>query len=134
MGQAAREHITDAGESQLAALVEGLGDASEETALPPLAIGDVVVVTEGDLVNLTGKVQAVHESGQVDVLPDMLELSQAVPIPARQLAKNFEVRLVYLGHQLYLICQQLTQYAACHDMHICRQRGIHAFSLGWVAI
>ena len=93
VGQSAREQVLDGGESQLAALVDGLGEASEEAALPPLAVGDVVKVTQGDLHNLIGRVQAVHDSGEVDVLPDMVELTSSVPIPASHLAKMFQVRL-----------------------------------------
>lgn len=69
-----------------------MGDASEEAALPALAVGDIVKVTQGDLNNLIGKVQAVHDSGEVDVLPDMADLNQSVPIPAAHLSKLFKVR------------------------------------------
>uniref|UniRef100_A0A6B2KXD3 Transcription elongation factor SPT5 n=1 Tax=Arcella intermedia TaxID=1963864 RepID=A0A6B2KXD3_9EUKA len=70
--------------------------------IPTYQVGDVVVVTEGDLKSLTGTVQAVVND-IVHVLPNHKELNDVLPIPRYQLQKYFRVgdhvKVLYGNHE-----------------------------------
>ena len=57
------------------------------------AQGDRVMVIEGDLKNLMGRVTRVADDGKVDVMPSMEGLTQVLTFEPGQLEKFFEVRL-----------------------------------------
>jgi hypothetical protein len=51
-----------------------------------------VIVTEGDLKQLLGRVTGVLEDGRVEMLPTMEGLDQALTFEPRQLQKYFQAR------------------------------------------
>ena len=65
----------------------------EHTARP-CAQGDRILVIEGDLKNLNGRVTRVAEDGKVDVMPQLEGLTQVLTFEPSQLEKFFEVRLL----------------------------------------
>ena len=56
------------------------------------AQGDRVMVVDGDLKNLMGRVTRVGDDGKVDVMPSMEGLTQVLTFEPGQLEKFFEVR------------------------------------------
>jgi hypothetical protein len=64
--------------------------------------GDRVLVIEGDLKNLNGRVTRVAEDGKVDVMPQLEGLTQVLTFEPSQLEKFFEVRPVV--HSVLSFC------------------------------
>lgn len=46
----------------------------------------------GDLKGMVGRVVTLLADGSVDVMPDLEELKESIPLPANQLMKHFKVR------------------------------------------
>lgn len=89
---AARQHTEDAApEAGNIELLSSLLNADVVT----FDKGDKVKVTEGDLLNMCGYVHAVRDDNTVEVMPQLREMHEIVPLPPSQLIKVFEVSLTY---------------------------------------
>lgn len=68
--------------------VENRTHSGSNTLCPPAQ----VIVTEGDLKQLLGRVTKVLDDGRVEMMPTMEGLDQALVFEARQLQKYFQAR------------------------------------------
>lgn len=87
----ARQNTVDAApEAGNDELLESLVNADVVT----FAKGDKVKVIEGDLQGLWGYVHAVRDNNVIEILPQLKELTEILPLPPSHLAKTFEVSFI----------------------------------------
>ena len=91
MGVAARAADTDNEGGELAQLMEALGDDERAAGGTKFGRDDKVIIMEGELKTLVGRVVEVKDDGFVKIMP-ILEGLDELDLHARQLQKYFQVR------------------------------------------
>lgn len=92
VGVAARAADADNEGGELAQLMEALGDDERAAGATKFGRDDRVIVMEGELKTLIGRVMEVKDDGFVRIMP-LLEGLEELDLPARQLQKYFQARL-----------------------------------------
>ncbi len=91
MGVAARAADTDNEGGELAQLMESLGEDERAAGGTKFGRDDKVIVMEGELKTLVGRVVEVKGDGFVRIMP-ILEGLDELDLPARHLQKYFQAR------------------------------------------
>ncbi|KAK9811747.1 hypothetical protein WJX72_009461 [[Myrmecia] bisecta] len=94
------------GNAELASLINSISTEEEARGSQPVvqyAKGDKVIVVEGDLKSLMGKVHHLAEDGKVEVMPQMEGLTEVLTFDAAQLQKFFQsgdhVKVIHGKHE-----------------------------------
>ncbi len=107
VGVAARAADADNEGGELAQLMEALGNDEHAAGGTKFCRDDRVIVMEGELKTLVGRVVEVKDDGLVRIMP-LLEGLEELDLPARQLQKYFQART----HPLNSACSDAIQAAS----------------------